>query len=75
MSNQTQCNFGREKLEQLLASANKRVDRYLKLDLKYYQLKYCCIYGGKAFKTDGKGLRLNTAKILEFHGMSCHLNF
>ena len=43
-----------------VTSSNKRVDRYLKPDLKYYQLKYCCIHGGKAFKTDGKGLRLNT---------------
>ena len=43
-----------------VASATKRVDRYLKPDLKYYQLKYCCIHGGKEFQTDGKGIRQNT---------------
>ena len=33
-----------------VASATKRVDRYLKPDLKYYQLKYCYIHGEKSFK-------------------------
>ena len=43
-----------------VASATKRVDRYLKPDHKYYQPKYCCIRGGKIFQTDGKGIRQNT---------------
>ena len=47
-----------------VTSARKRVDRYLKSDLKYYQLKYCCIHGAKAFKTDGKGIRQNTMWVI-----------
>ena len=49
-----------EREARTVTSARKRVDRYLKSDLKYYQLKYCCIHGAKAFKTDGKGIRQNT---------------
>ena len=30
-----------------IESAQKRCDRTLNPDLKYYQLKYCCIHGGK----------------------------
>ncbi len=40
-----------------IASAQKRVERYMKPELKYYQLKYCCIHGGKRFRPGGSGLR------------------
>ena len=40
-----------------IESAKKRVDRYMKEELKYYQLKYCCIHGGKKFKPEGRGVR------------------
>lgn len=41
-----------------IAAARKRgVDRPLKAELKYYDLKYCCVDGGRAFKPGGKGSR------------------
>lgn len=45
-----------------LEAARKRVDRCksMKADLKYYQMKYCCIHGGKNFKAEGRGIRKNT---------------
>ena len=39
-------------------TAKKRVEKYLKPELKYYELKYCCINGGRAFKPKGKGVRV-----------------
>lgn len=33
--------------------------RYLNPKLEYYQLKYCCIHGGRKFKFEGKGIRDN----------------
>ena len=29
----------------------------LKVELRYHQLKYCCIHGGKAYRCRGKGSR------------------
>lgn len=40
-----------------IAAARKRVDRPLKAELKYFDLKYCCVHGGRAFKPRGKGSR------------------
>lgn len=40
-----------------IESAKNRVDRHMKPELKYYQLKFCCIHGGKKFKPGGKGIR------------------
>lgn len=40
-------------------AAKKRIDRYMKPQLHYYQLKYCCIHGGRKFKSEGKGIRGN----------------
>ena len=37
--------------------AKKRIDRYMKPELKYYELRFCCIHGGQAFKPKGKGIR------------------
>ena len=36
-------------------SGKKHLSKFLKPDLKYYELKYCCIHGGQAFKAKGKG--------------------
>lgn len=44
----------------LIASQSKKIDRFLKPELKYYHLKYCCLHGGKKFKGEGKGIRPNT---------------
>ena len=34
-----------------IEAAKKRgVDRPLKPELKYFQLKYCCVHGGQKFK-------------------------
>ena len=30
-------------------ATKKRVTKFLKPELKYYELKYCCIHGGQAF--------------------------
>ena len=40
-----------------IEAAKKRTDRYMKPELKYYQLKFCCIHGGKKFKPGGSGIR------------------
>ncbi len=40
-----------------IAAAKKRVDRPLKSQLKYYEVKFCCIHGGLSFKPKGKGIR------------------
>ena len=42
-----------------ISSAMKRIDRSMKPELEYYQLKFCCIHGGKKFKSEGKGMRGN----------------
>ena len=41
-----------------ITAARKRgVDRPLKAELKYYQLKYCCVHGGQKFTARGDGKR------------------
>ena len=40
-----------------IGAAKKRLDKFLKPELKYYELKYYCIHGGQAFKAKGKGSR------------------
>ena len=43
--------------------ARKRgIDRPLKAELKYYELKYCCIHGGQNFRSKGKVTR-NTSYV------------
>ena len=50
--------FYRAVEERLQNDARKRgIERPLKTDLKYYELKYCCIHGGRSFKPRGKGSR------------------
>ena len=38
-------------------AARKRMNKSIKPELKYYEIKYCCIHGGQHFKSQGKGLR------------------
>ena len=33
------------------------MNKFIKPELKYYEIKYCCIHGGQHFKSQGKGLR------------------
>ncbi|KAL1489710.1 hypothetical protein ABEB36_013646 [Hypothenemus hampei] len=40
-----------------ITAARKKTDRFLNPKLKYYQLKYSCIKGGKMFKSTGNGQR------------------
>ena len=40
-----------------IEAAKKRLNRPLKLSLKYYEVKFCCIHGGQRFKAKGKGVR------------------
>ncbi len=39
------------------ASRKRGVDRPLKAELKYFELKYCCIHGGQRFVPRGRGKR------------------
>ena len=41
-------------------SATRRMDRHLKKELKYYEVTFCCIHGGKSFKPKGKGVRITS---------------
>lgn len=38
-----------------ISAARKKTDRFLDPKLKYYQLKYTCINGGRTFNPTGKG--------------------
>ena len=49
--------FWRRDSRMITAARKRGVDRPLKADLKYYDLKYCCVHGGRAFKPRGKGSR------------------
>ena len=41
-----------------IEAARKRgIDRPLKAELNYYELKYCCIHGEQNFRPKGKGTR------------------
>ena len=40
-----------------IEAARKRMNRSIKPELKYYEIKYCCIHGGQHFKLLGKGHR------------------
>ena len=41
-----------------IAGTRKRgIERPIKPDLRYYEVKYCCILGGETFKAKGKGKR------------------
>ena len=40
-----------------IEAAKKRLDKFLKPELKYYEIKLCCIHGGQSFKSKGKGSR------------------
>ena len=36
-----------------IGASKKRLDKFLKPELKYYELKYCCIRDGQVFKAKG----------------------
>lgn len=38
-------------------AAKHRVKRFVNPRLKYYEVKYACVEGGRDFNTEGKGLR------------------
>ena len=40
-----------------IMAAKKRLAKELKPELRYYDIKYCCIHGGQSFKATGKGIR------------------
>ena len=40
-----------------VTAAKKRVTRYLCSQIKYYEITYACIHGGKKFKPRGNGKR------------------
>jgi hypothetical protein len=49
--------FWRRDSRTIEAARKRGINRPLKADLKYYELNYCCIHGGQAFKPRGKGTR------------------
>ncbi len=38
-------------------AAKKRVTRYLDEKIVYYEVTFCCINGGRKFKSSGEGIR------------------
>ena len=40
-----------------IEAVQNRLNRTINPSLKYYELKYCCIHGGRVFKPKGKGVR------------------
>ena len=48
--------FWRRDSRTIEAARKRGINRPLKTELKYYELKYC-IHGGQAFKPRGKGTR------------------
>ena len=40
-----------------IKAVQNRINRAINPSLKYYELKYCCIHGGRAFKPKGQGIR------------------
>jgi hypothetical protein len=41
-----------------VSAAQKRVPNWpLNYDIKYYEIRYCCISGGTTFKARGRGIR------------------
>ena len=40
-----------------IEAASKRIDRYLDELVKYYELTYSCIHGGRKFQAKGEGKR------------------
>ena len=42
---------------QTIETAKKRLNKFLKPELRYYEINLCCIHGGQRFKSKGKGSR------------------
>lgn len=51
------CTYYRRDAVTIEQSRKKGVKKQINEELKYYMLKYCCIHGGKKFKTKGTGQR------------------
>lgn len=49
------CFYKRE--ARTISAARRKTERPINAELKYYQLKFACIKGGKAFQSMGKGQR------------------
>lgn len=39
------------------ATGKRGMNKFIKPELKYHEIKYCWIHGGQRFKSQGKGLR------------------
>lgn len=40
-----------------IETAKRRLNKFIKPELKYYEIKLCCIHGGQRFKSKGHGSR------------------
>ena len=40
-----------------IEAAGKQIDRHLNKQIKYYELTYFCIHGGRKFQAKGDGKR------------------
>ena len=47
-----------------IGAAQGRVKRKLREEIKYYEITYACIHGGKKFKPRGKGARQTSLVVL-----------
>ena len=46
--------FWRRDSRTITAARKRGIDRPLKAELVYHDLKYCCVHGGRSFKPRGK---------------------
>ena len=44
-----------------IEAAKKRLNKFLKPELRYYEIKLCCIHGGQRFKSKSKGSTRHTS--------------
>ena len=53
------------------AAKARLTERHIDPHLKYYELKYCCIHGGKQFTSDGKGKKTHSKKSIYDVNVAC----
>ena len=52
--------FWKRNSRTILGARKRGVERPINPELKYYEVKYCCVLGGQTFKAKGKGKRVTS---------------